>query len=1144
MTNLFKKVTSASMASMIVLSIVSPVSGVMAAYSTLESANKLASLWVIVDNSANPANYRLGDSITRWEMAKVTMKLSETTVEDMCSGKFSDLTSADWACKYAEAGLAQGFFAANPTFRPMDSVTKIEALKMVMQARWVAKSSNTDWKAAYVEAAVEAWIIDSAFSDFDTVANRGWIFQNAVNSVEGATSDSWDDLLNDLLGGLTGDTTTGDTTGSTGSTGSTTGDTTGTSSSTSSIMVDLSPSSVMAQSVPSSGTVNFGTFDFTAGNEDATVSSVKFVRQGLGSRNDFSRVWMEKNGVRVSGRQTVWSDDTVYITFSPAFVVKAGSTESLDLIATLSGNSTNSQNKFTITSASDVSTTSSVDWNFPISTDTMTTTSYTVVPVDYVAQGSSSTYRAWNTNVELGQFKLTNNATDDKSVTFKAISLRNDGTGDASANLANLGIYKNGVKVSSEVTFEGKSATFTVNDVVDFGRTETYYIRGDVVTAELTTGDTYKFTLRYTDDVSLDETVTGFRSTITSSGAMAAYTVSGGDIILSKSTTAPSSQTVAPGTNEAVLLSADLKVSQPITLEDLAVSFGTYGTWNLSKVFSSIKLMIGSSVVATYTPTNTLTTSFTLEWTTTVNADTTLKIVANVKTNALTVWSYTLNNVSPSDFSIREYASNGNAIQTNQIVGSANWVATTIGSAMLTMTRNDGIANQTLALWSSNQTLIQFSMRANDVSDVTVTKLTFDTGATSTVDPRNVTNLRLVVNGSTVSTKNMATGLADFNDINVSVPKNTDVTVSVVGDFTTSVSPLQVFKLRLNNVEARDSNSITLGQPTLSEWVLYTFAAAGTATFTLNSSTPTASMLTPSSNEMEVARYTVAATDDSLKLTDLYVFNTGSADLSSSIKTIGLYDVKWVKLAGGSVLWTGTVLFALWSSSAFVIPKNTSNTVVIVKAAYNDVTDAAQTNKTVRLAVGTLAWVTPVAWTYNGSRLVSEATGNAVTSVTTTAAIANSHLLVRSKPVIAISTAATASTHTFTVTADANNRITLASTTFSITNPSGVPGTFTLYKDQEISGNIVATGAVDASGVITFGVGSFVPTEISAGTSKTFIFKVSAALQSAAVNSKRIFRVENVSYLDQMNTGWDVTISSVSAFSNVGLPSTESTFTY
>jgi hypothetical protein len=44
MSNLFKKITSATMALLIVLSIVSPISGVMAAYSTLESANKLAAL--------------------------------------------------------------------------------------------------------------------------------------------------------------------------------------------------------------------------------------------------------------------------------------------------------------------------------------------------------------------------------------------------------------------------------------------------------------------------------------------------------------------------------------------------------------------------------------------------------------------------------------------------------------------------------------------------------------------------------------------------------------------------------------------------------------------------------------------------------------------------------------------------------------------------------------------------------------------------------------------------------------------------------------------------------------------------------------------------------------------------------------------
>lgn len=422
MSNLFKKIISASSALLIVFSIVSPFAGVMAAYSTLESANKLASLGVIVDQSANPANYRLGDSITRGEMAKVTMKLSETDVADVCNGKFSDLKTADWACKYAEAGLALGYFAANDIFRPMAVITKSESLKMIMKARDLEKSSNSDWQAAYVEAAVEAGILDAAFTDYNAVAQRGWIFQTAVNAIEGATDDD-DSLLGDLLGDLDDDddtntwTTDDNTTVATGD-----------------LWVDLSPKTMKSQSVPSNGTVNFGTIDFSAGNEDASLTSVKLVRQGLGSRSDFTRVWMEKSGVRVSGRQTVWSDDTVYITFSPAVIIKAGSTVSLDLIASLNAGS-NSQNKFTIQAASDVVSAGTVGGTFPISTETMTTTSYTVVPVTFEGAGSNSTYRVGNTNVELGQFKLTNGSTNDKSVTFKSISLRNDGTGDANSSL-------------------------------------------------------------------------------------------------------------------------------------------------------------------------------------------------------------------------------------------------------------------------------------------------------------------------------------------------------------------------------------------------------------------------------------------------------------------------------------------------------------------------------------------------------------------------------------------------------------------------------------------------------------------------------------------------------------------------------------
>lgn len=75
---------------------------------TLQSvaANRLAALGVIVDNFSNPAKYNLDGSITRREMLKVMMNLSSVEVGTTCEGKFADLKSSDWGCKYAEAALS------------------------------------------------------------------------------------------------------------------------------------------------------------------------------------------------------------------------------------------------------------------------------------------------------------------------------------------------------------------------------------------------------------------------------------------------------------------------------------------------------------------------------------------------------------------------------------------------------------------------------------------------------------------------------------------------------------------------------------------------------------------------------------------------------------------------------------------------------------------------------------------------------------------------------------------------------------------------------------------------------------------------------------------------------------------------------
>lgn len=1150
MASLFKKVTSTVSAFAVVATAVGSTLTASAASEFAAYADALAAAGIL-NSQTTEAGYRLGDNITRAEMAKIAVKLNGAEVATATDKLFSDVTTAKLGdlASYVEAAANAGIVSkANAKFRPLDLVTRAEMVKMLMAAKGVATTetsagfsdvtSSLGDLAGYINAAAaEGYISTGTSFRPNATATRGEAFKVAAG-VAGVMDNGDNTDLGDLFG--TGTTSTGTT-----STGTVT---TPVVVAAGDLNVALAATSPASKSVPSSGTVPFGKFDLSAGGADISVSTIKFVREGLGARSDISRVWLEKNGVRVSSRQTVGSDNVVTVSVSPALVVKAGATESVDLVATLSG-STGSEHKFTISAASDIgSTAKTVAGTFPVSTNLMKTTSYAVAGVTFGTAGSPSTYKVGDKNSELGQFKITNNATDDKSVTFKSIRLRNEGTGDISKNIGSLAVYHNGTKVSTAVTIDGKYVSFAVNDVVAFGRTETYYVRGDINSVETTGGDTYAFSLQYSDDLTVDETSTGFRATITGPNTTwSTYTVNGGDIILSKSTSATSSQTVAPGTNDVVLLSADLKVAQPVTLQDLTVQLGTGGSLsgtlaNLASDFSSLKLVLGASTVATYTPVSSSASSFVFEGSYTANASTTLKIVGNLRTTA--AGKYKISTIGFGSFSRIEYVATGNSVQSAQFAGSTDGISTTIGSSTLTLTRNDGIADQNLAVGAINATVAQFTARANDVSDVTISKLKFTNGvSTGAVANANVTALKLYVGTELKSTKSLSSGAADFNDVSIVVPKNTDVTVKVVADFSTAIATNEQFKLSLvnTNVEARDVNSIQLGTSSITSsiaGVLYTFKAAGSATVALNSSSPSKKVLTPSADEVEVARYTLSATDDDLQLTDVYVFNTGSANLAERVKTISLYDVNGTKLAGGSVVTSSTVQFALGSTSSFVVPKNTSNTVVIVKASFNDITDSAALGKTVALEIGN-GTATVVDGTVAGLRLVSKSTGNTVSAVTGSASAA-AHLLARSKATVAVSGTATNSTHTFTVTADANNRISLSGVTVSLSVPNTLTGvSWKLYKDSETAGNDVASGSGDVPTTISIAGGL----EISAGSTKTFILSVQYS-GTAAVNAKRVLRVTDVEFLDIPNTGASVSLSGLGAYSNVGLPTAEQSYTY
>ncbi len=124
----------------------------------------------------------LWNHITRREMLKVMMNLSEKTFSDTCTGKFQDMKSTDWGCKYAEAALANGFIAANQNFRPNDLVTQIEALKMIMQAKGITQEVTSDWRVGYVQTAQAISIISEPYLDFNLLALRSWIFTTSART--------------------------------------------------------------------------------------------------------------------------------------------------------------------------------------------------------------------------------------------------------------------------------------------------------------------------------------------------------------------------------------------------------------------------------------------------------------------------------------------------------------------------------------------------------------------------------------------------------------------------------------------------------------------------------------------------------------------------------------------------------------------------------------------------------------------------------------------------------------------------------------------------------------------------------------------------------------------------------------------------
>jgi hypothetical protein len=593
------------------------------------------------------------------------------------------------------------------------------------------------------------------------------------------------------------------------------------------LQISLNPSSpANMSSVPTNGVSKFATVDFTAGTKDVTISTVSLVRGGLGASSEISRVYFEVNGVRISSRSTISSDNTAVLSFAPALVVPAGETVSVDLVAELAALNAGSEHNFRSTAVES----SAATVNGVFTTATLRTANYTVRGVTFTNQNVSTTYQGNEATVELGRFQLQNIGTSTIDVNVKAVTLRNVGNGDLSTGLMDLKLLRSGTPVSSSVIVNGRDLTFVLSDTIKDGQTAVYTIDAKVAQVENTNGDTYKFILRQTTDLNASEAPTGFRTAVTSTANVAndttasqSYTVSGGELRFVRDSSETLSKNVTKGSLQVVFMKGTINAKQPILLEDpqLQVALGAAAN-QISNVAKKFYMQIGSTVM-TWTPSPTLANPVAqFDGSVTVNGTVPFMVYADIDANATYPAPVAFQTFAYSSFSNGriEYLSNQNAVAAASVVGTVAGINVTVVDTQLAVSRADGLGT---IVYSTNnaqsKTIYGVKLTNNQDNPVRVNAITITPSNPAAFN--NGMSLTLK-NGSTALQTKTLNGATTFNGLNIIVSKATSVDLTFEADFlsTMTAGDQGTFAVSFNAGDVKDnitSNDATVtGTPATS----------------------------------------------------------------------------------------------------------------------------------------------------------------------------------------------------------------------------------------------------------------------------------------------------------------------------------------
>jgi hypothetical protein len=733
-------------------------------YATLLADNS------VIGTQTNESGYRLGDTITRAELAKVTANLGGYTIASCAGTTYGDVgASLGDLCGAIEALADAGVVStANANFRPSAAVTRAEATKMLLGAVGEAGSS-TD--AGYMDTA--------SLGDLAMYINRANEMGCAADATyfrPTATASRGEAFkLASCVAGLT-PTTVPPTTG-TGVTG------TGVVAGALTVALD---GAATAQYVPkNASSVKVGAVKLTAGTKDVTVRSLTVGRSGLGDATDI----LANQGVRAAIGGVIVSSSSDYynstsqnanVYFYPALVIKAGTSTSVDILVNLSG-AQNSQHQFTLASVNSDATVTGA----PVTLGLLNTTSYATSAVA-VSGTSNYTVAPGKTQQTFAKVDLT---AGNRDTMVSGFTLTRSGGTDFSRRFTNVKAYKNGVAVgTATVTVTG------LNTALNAGNFQSFEVRADVLVDGSSSTNTVGLKIESSSDVAATEVATGYSTQTTGNlSFIELVTFTNVDVAYTKVSTA--NQTVSPGTSNVTLFNGKLTSTVPLTVRQLVIT-PSAGASSGALAFANDQLSVklNGSEIATITsadfPAGSVT-AIPKVVSVPVDATTpaTITIVASSIKNATAVAGAYTFTVALAD--VRDSANNSVSLITSSLVGDK----TTIQAPVLTL-KNATVAAPTNSTISalSNQEVGRFGASA-DGDAVRVTKIVVT--ATGTYDA-----LANVVSSSSIELWNA--------DTNTKISATTTVVGNVVtfDSMTNDIlkDTTQNFKVLFTSVSSLDAN--------------------------------------------------------------------------------------------------------------------------------------------------------------------------------------------------------------------------------------------------------------------------------------------------------------------------------------------------